>query len=116
MPDDLPYGERCKTYTGMPVVGTRARTTNLDMATLHRQANDNLLMLPAVLRREADEREQERFQRYVDKLVRARLREDIRDAKADVRRVRCGCKDCRRYVRTVSAWVAKMQATLKKGN
>lgn len=116
MADDLPYGERCKTYTGMPVVGTRGRTTSLDPAALHWQANANLAALPRIVREEAARRERERVQRYADKLYRARVRGDIREAKADVRRVRCTCKDCRRYARTVSAWIADMQATLKKGN
>lgn len=114
MTDDLPYGERCKTYTGMPVVGTqRARSSGLDEPTLWRQANDNLVMLPRIVRAEEARREAARLEKLAERLYRAQLRTDIREAKADIRRVRCGCKDCRKYVRTVSAWVTDMQSTLK---
>lgn len=112
MPERPEYGERCKTYTGMPVVGTRARPTDASYGA----ANANLVALPRLVREAEAARERERLQRYADKLYRARLRADIRDAKADVRRVRCGCKDCRRYARTVSAWIVSMQETLKKGS
>lgn len=116
--DDLPYGERCKTYTGMPVPGTQRRRTMLDSATLRHQANDNLMLLPTILRRERNAREErleaERIQKLADRLYRAALREDIRWAKAEVRRVRCGCKDCRRYSKVVNTWLADMRATLKE--
>jgi len=111
-------GERCKTYTGMPVVGTYRHRSKLDAQTLHRQANDNLVLLPAAVRRaraEAEERrEAKALQRRVDRAYREATRADIRWAKAELKRVRCACRSCAKYNATIASWIATMRASLKE--
>jgi hypothetical protein len=84
LPDEPKYGERCKTYTGMPVVGSNARSgppaTAEELAALHRAAGDHLVALPELLRQAEQEREDRRTYMNGLRAVRREIKADMRVA------------------------------------